>query len=153
MSGCTSCGWVIEVVAATGDTCLGLLTLVLLFANSSRMVWGKSGSKRTPCCKIGPTKGSWDVRNSVKRQKSHITVVVISKIKLFSSRTAVVVIRYEIWKWHFWNKSSLRSFWNISPAICRGYNLLFQSRKCLHLLKSKVMSSQLYIRRNYWKAS
>ena len=40
-----------EVVAATGDTCLGLLTLVLLFANSSRMVWGKSGSKRTPCCK------------------------------------------------------------------------------------------------------
>lgn len=30
--------------------CLGLLTLVLLFANSSRIVWGRSGSNRTPCC-------------------------------------------------------------------------------------------------------
>ena len=30
---------------------LGLVTLVLLFANSSLRVWGRSGSNRTPCCK------------------------------------------------------------------------------------------------------
>lgn len=30
----------------------GLLTLVLLLANSKRIVWGISGSKRTPCCNI-----------------------------------------------------------------------------------------------------
>ena len=33
--------------------CLGLLTLVLLLANSSRIVWGRSGSNRTPCCNGG----------------------------------------------------------------------------------------------------
>ena len=38
--------------AAAGDTCLGLLTLVLLLANSSLMVCGRSGSKRTPCCDV-----------------------------------------------------------------------------------------------------
>ena len=55
-SGCTS--WACETAAAAaaaetedGDGCFGLLTLVLLLANSSLMVWGKSGSKRTPCCK------------------------------------------------------------------------------------------------------
>ena len=58
VSGCTSGEWACETAAAAaaaaaedGDGCLGLLTLVLLLANSSLMVWGKSGSKRTPCCK------------------------------------------------------------------------------------------------------
>lgn len=36
--------------AAGGSCCFGLLTFVLLFANSSRMVWGMSGSNLTPCC-------------------------------------------------------------------------------------------------------
>lgn len=49
-------GWTASAgcVAAAGgdDCCFGLLTLVLLFANSSRMVCGRSGSKRTPpCCR------------------------------------------------------------------------------------------------------
>ena len=48
MSGCTSGG----CVRAGGATiCLGLLTFVLDFANSNRMVWGRSGSNLTPCCK------------------------------------------------------------------------------------------------------
>ena len=56
VSGCTSgaCETAAAAAAAAaedGDGCLGLLTLVLLLANSSLMVWGKSGSKRTPCCK------------------------------------------------------------------------------------------------------
>mgnify|MGYP007002796627 CR=1 FL=1 len=33
-----------------GEGCLGLFTLVLLLANSSLMVCGRSGSKRIPCC-------------------------------------------------------------------------------------------------------
>ena len=46
--GCTSGG----CDRAGGATiCLGLLTLVLDLANSNRMVWGRSGSNRTPCCK------------------------------------------------------------------------------------------------------
>ena len=38
-------------VATAGgdDCCLGLLTLVLLLANSRRIVCGRSGSKRIPC--------------------------------------------------------------------------------------------------------
>ena len=57
VSGCTrgACETAAAAAAAAaaedGDGCLGLLTLVLLLANSSLMVWGKSGSKRTPCCK------------------------------------------------------------------------------------------------------
>ena len=48
VSGCTSGG----CVRAGGATiCLGLLTFVLDFANSNRMVWGRSGSNLTPCCK------------------------------------------------------------------------------------------------------
>ena len=38
-------------VAAAAAGCLGLLTFVLLFANSKRMVCGISGSNLTPCCK------------------------------------------------------------------------------------------------------
>ena len=38
----TACGAII---------CLGLLTFVLDLANSRRMVWGRSGSNLTPCCK------------------------------------------------------------------------------------------------------
>ena len=46
--GCTSGG----CDRAGGATiCLGLLTFVLDLANSNRMVWGRSGSNRTPCCK------------------------------------------------------------------------------------------------------
>ena len=46
--GCTSGG----CDRAGGATiCLGLLTFVLDLANSSRMVWGRSGSNLTPCCK------------------------------------------------------------------------------------------------------
>ena len=56
VSGCTSGAWETAAAAAAaaaedGEGCLGLLTLVLLLANSNLMVWGKSGSKRTPCCK------------------------------------------------------------------------------------------------------
>lgn len=39
------------VAAIGGDCCFGLLTFVLLLANSRRIVWGKSGSNLTPCCK------------------------------------------------------------------------------------------------------
>ncbi len=53
--GCTRGAWVTAAAAAAaaaedGVGCFGLLTLVLLFANSSLIVWGRSGSKRTPCC-------------------------------------------------------------------------------------------------------
>ena len=56
--GCTSGGcdtaaaaWAAACAAAAeaGLICLGLLTFVLLLANSSLIVWGRSGSKRTPC--------------------------------------------------------------------------------------------------------
>jgi len=48
VSGCTSGG----CISACGATiCLGLLTFVLDLANSNRMVWGRSGSNRTPCCR------------------------------------------------------------------------------------------------------
>lgn len=50
VSGCINAGCV-AVVAALGCG-LGLLTFVLLLANSKRIVWGISGSKRTPCCKL-----------------------------------------------------------------------------------------------------
>ena len=46
--GCTSGGC---VTACGAIICLGLLTFVLDLANSSRMVWGRSGSNLTPCCK------------------------------------------------------------------------------------------------------
>ena len=46
-NGCIIVGW----GAAAGGSCgLGLLTLVLLLANSSLMVCGMSGSNLTPCC-------------------------------------------------------------------------------------------------------
>lgn len=44
------------VLAALAGCCLGLLTLVLLLANSSLMVCGMSGSNLTPCCKIAHKK-------------------------------------------------------------------------------------------------
>ena len=50
VSGCTKGGCDTED-GGTPGTCLGLLTFVLDLANSSRMVWGRSGSNRTPCCK------------------------------------------------------------------------------------------------------
>ena len=60
MRGCTSCGWVMDVAIVAGIICFGLLTLVLLLANSNRMVWGRSGSNRTPCCKHNwNRKGGW----------------------------------------------------------------------------------------------
>lgn len=46
--------WLFDVFdpfVAFGDVCFGLFTFVLLLANSSRMVCGRSGSKRMPCCK------------------------------------------------------------------------------------------------------
>ena len=55
--GCTRGAWVTAAAAAAaaaaedGVGCFGLLTLVLLLANSSLIVCGKSGSNRTPCCK------------------------------------------------------------------------------------------------------
>lgn len=48
VSGCINAGCA-AVVAVLGCG-FGLLTFVLLFANSKRIVWGISGSKRTPCC-------------------------------------------------------------------------------------------------------
>lgn len=53
--GCIRVGCVLAALAAC---CLGLLTFVLLLANSSRMVCGMSGSNLTPCCKKLPTKRS-----------------------------------------------------------------------------------------------
>jgi hypothetical protein len=49
--GCTSGGCVIVPAMVAGLCCLGLLTLVLLLANSSLIVWGRSGSNLTPCWK------------------------------------------------------------------------------------------------------
>ena len=46
-------------VAAAAAGCLGLLTFVLLFANSKRMVCGISGSNLTPCCKESPKLVKW----------------------------------------------------------------------------------------------
>lgn len=48
VSGCINAGCA-AVVAVLGCG-FGLLTFVLLLANSKRIVWGMSGSKRTPCC-------------------------------------------------------------------------------------------------------
>ena len=67
VSGCTRGEWACDTAAAAaaaaaaedGDGCLGLLTLVLLLANSSLMVWGKSGSKRTPCCNLTNFSNMW----------------------------------------------------------------------------------------------
>ena len=67
VSGCTRGEWACDTAAAAaaaaaaedGDGCLGLLTLVLLLANSSLMVWGKSGSKRTPCCNLTNFSDMW----------------------------------------------------------------------------------------------
>ncbi len=42
-----SCGC---AAGGCGDCCFGLVTLVLLLANSRRRVCGRSGSNRTPCC-------------------------------------------------------------------------------------------------------
>jgi hypothetical protein len=47
VSGCINAGCAAAVAWGCG---FGLLTFVLLFANSKRIVWGISGSKRTPCC-------------------------------------------------------------------------------------------------------
>ena len=59
--GCTRGGWVIVPASVAGLCCLGLLTFVLLFANSSLIVWGRSGSNLTPCCKREkPDKGEGD---------------------------------------------------------------------------------------------
>lgn len=52
------------VLAALAGCCLGLLTLVLLLANSSRIVWGMSGSNLTPCCKIAHKKCDCVVKNA-----------------------------------------------------------------------------------------
>lgn len=54
VSGCINAGCA-AVVAVLGCG-FGLLTFVLLFANSKRIVWGISGSKRTPCCKCQSSK-------------------------------------------------------------------------------------------------
>lgn len=48
VSGCINAGCV-AVVAVLGCG-FGLLTFVLLLANSKRIVCGISGSNRTPCC-------------------------------------------------------------------------------------------------------
>lgn len=50
--GCMRVWWAGATVALG---CFGLLTLVLLLANSRRIVWGKSGSNRTPCCRQRPS--------------------------------------------------------------------------------------------------
>lgn len=48
MSGCINAGCAAGAAVATAG--FGLLTFVLLLANSSRIVCGMSGSNRTPCC-------------------------------------------------------------------------------------------------------
>lgn len=48
VSGCINAGCAAGAAVATAG--FGLLTFVLLLANSSRMVCGMSGSNRTPCC-------------------------------------------------------------------------------------------------------
>jgi hypothetical protein len=50
VKGCRSAEWCGRA-AAGGDANLGLLTFVLVFANSNRIVCGRLGSKRTPCGK------------------------------------------------------------------------------------------------------
>lgn len=50
VSGCINAGCA-AVVAVLGCG-FGLLTFVLLLANSKRIVCGISGSNRTPCCNI-----------------------------------------------------------------------------------------------------
>lgn len=50
VSGCIRPWCVLGVTFALAG-CFGLLTFVLLLANSSRMVCGMSGSNRTPCCR------------------------------------------------------------------------------------------------------
>lgn len=52
------------VLAALAGCCLGLLTFVLLLANSSRIVWGMSGSNLTPCCKIAHKKSDLWFQNA-----------------------------------------------------------------------------------------
>jgi hypothetical protein len=53
-------------VVAAAACCLGLLTFVLLLANSRRIVWGISGSNLTPCCK------KIEKRGEGKREKKWI---------------------------------------------------------------------------------
>lgn len=48
VSGCINAGCAAGAAVATAG--FGLLTFVLLLANSSRIVCGISGSNRTPCC-------------------------------------------------------------------------------------------------------
>ena len=60
VSGCTSGGW---VTACGARICLGVETLVFDLANSRRIVWGRSGSNLTPCCKTREREGKtrWEL--------------------------------------------------------------------------------------------
>jgi hypothetical protein len=69
-SGCIRDGWVVAAVAC----CLGLLTFVLLLANSRRIVWGMSGSNLTPCCKKIEKRGEGKERKNwylIKHKKNY----------------------------------------------------------------------------------
>lgn len=64
--GCTGmlCWW---CVVGEVFCCFGFDTFVLLLANSSRIVWGTSGSNLTPCCLVGGSVDWW--RRRVKKSE------------------------------------------------------------------------------------
>lgn len=91
VSGCTSGG----CVRAGGATiCLGLLTFVLDFANSNRMVWGRSGSNLTPCCKkTGVRHGCWCSTHGLDRVaremwscETSFPALIVGQVKLTGGR-------------------------------------------------------------------
>lgn len=63
--GCIKAGCVAGAAVATAG--FGLLTLVLLLANSSRIVCGMSGSNLTPCCEHFDRRQSGTVYDNVGR--------------------------------------------------------------------------------------
>lgn len=107
VSGCIRPWCVLGVTFALAG-CFGLLTFVLLLANSSRMVCGMSGSNRTPCC----------------RNQTHNNTVLPSRV---GNRFGEGSFRASTQRRRFWMGKSLRrgaKKWTIWPPPLYYYFFL-----------------------------
>ena len=122
MSGCTSGG----CVRAGGATiCLGLLTFVLDFANSNRMVWGRSGSNRTPCCKkTGVRHGCWcsthgwdRVAREMWSCETSFPALIVGQVKLTGGRKGAKSCLF----WLVWPLRQVSAtIWAARLFLCAG---------------------------------
>ena len=114
--GCTSWGWVMDVAIVAGIICFGLLTFVLLLANSNRMVWGRSGSNRTPCCKHNwNRKGGWCwVKRCFGDARCYfLCFVTCYFLRALQRREALAVI----WVLVFFRRVNIRNAWSLLNII------------------------------------